>query len=335
VIDTRFVDWFRSQTLDNVHDLLSHKRRAYLHPYGFTVCRLDLEEHLPWQLRLHFWPAPIEVYELLSQAGTESQLVHAHGWDLMSKVLQGALEERTYSVTESITDPFSRYSVPSRVAQVSVLEGDPDRVSVMESRLRVRRPEDGTYEIVAGMYHSTLPASASVSLVATRQGVGQVSFVIDSNKDGFLSHPTPDILGPLSVPSFSSESKPWASFIFLLQGQKILLIETFERPGTWLLPGGLKGPSHSSPLMTLQRRVFDQINLTVRPPEIRWLTNFSSEDGGDVCVWMARHLETGELEASDSTVKQARWWRPDEVAGLPLDSPTKIAFGVFAGRAPS
>lgn len=91
--------WLASRTVDDVRRLLSrHCKVAYRHPYGFDVCRTNLSLFPGWTIRVHLWPRRAELSERMSEANTEDQAVHCHGWNLMTAVVFGAVEEKVFRV---------------------------------------------------------------------------------------------------------------------------------------------------------------------------------------------------------------------------------------------
>src|SRR5580704_4016478 len=109
--------WLSTQTWPDVRELVSQgPTTLYQHPYGFVVCRLEVEWFPSWQIRVHLWPGPAEILRRLHESDSAKFLVHCHGWNLKSVVCIGTFSESLYAIEASEEGSLSEYRVLSDYA---------------------------------------------------------------------------------------------------------------------------------------------------------------------------------------------------------------------------
>jgi 8-oxo-dGTP diphosphatase len=323
MLDTEVAAWLSNCTESDVRKLLEKVERSYTHPYGFTVYRLAVHHLAPWNVRVHFWPSSLECYDHLRHNRTESQLVHAHGWDLFSFVASGELEERTYELQADHDGDFALYETRSDTARgFSILEAKEERLTISETEKRVRRPDLGAYSILSGTYHSTLPATRSISLVAAKQSVGQTSKVaVYRGSDKQIANAAPQQSLSKDLPS-SSTSPPnnWSSFVFFVHADQILLVRTAAQPEQWQPVGGQRDAADSSPIDTLIREVHEEVGVRLDPTMTRWIGARKADLGtGVVCFWIASSFAFDkQLSLQLDEILEARWWNIAQARLLPM-----------------
>ncbi|MGN9908389.1 NUDIX domain-containing protein [Phytohabitans sp. LJ34] len=324
--DAEVAEWLANCTPQDVRSMLESVERSYRHPYGFSVHRLAMRHLLPWNLRVHFWPRPLAFYERLRQHRTESQLIHAHGWDLISVVVEGELEEREYDFDAEEGGQFTLYAtnaVPGQSA--SVLRAVGQRLSIGRIKKRERRPETGAYLISAGAYHSTLPAKRSVSLVAAKQLPGQSSQVaVYRGAKNELVNGAPELpSAEFDSPRASTEDN-WSSFVFFLRANQVLLVRTTDRPHQWHPIGGRRDDGDSSPMDTLIREVDEEVGAGIDPSMAVWIGSRAADVGsGTVCFWVVRdHDLVDPLPLPKEEIVEAQWWDASRATKLPMFSAT-------------
>ncbi|GAB7036897.1 NUDIX domain-containing protein [Catenuloplanes niger] len=314
-------DWLSSCTVRDARALLEGAERSYRHPYGFIVHRSALLELAPWNLRVHVWPSPLDCYEMLRRNGTEPQLIHAHGWDLLSVVMDGELEERAYELRIDHDGDYVRYSTSAKPGQkASLLHLSGEKLVMDAVEKRVRRYDMGAYSIPAGTYHSTLPAAQSISLVATRQFPGQVSEVaaFRTVRD-HIENPSPSPSVDISLLEGEGDHV-WSSFVFFVDAGRALLLRTTARPHQWHPVGGRRAAGDASPVDTLMREVYEEVGARLDPTMVKWMGARRADEGdGVVCFWKAEgDILSQSLEFPRDEIEETRWWDLAEVASLPM-----------------
>jgi hypothetical protein len=180
--DAEVAEWLAGRRANEIASWIDPERvTAYEHPYGFTVVRLPQKFIDGWQIRVHLWPSKSQQQLRLARNGTREQQVHAHGWNLWSVVLIGALDESCYSVLADDDSPLAAFSVTSDYAMGSSrLRLEQPHVSVTETAKLRRTAGRDPYRIPAGQLHASLVVedSWSLSLVATETLNNATSTVI-------------------------------------------------------------------------------------------------------------------------------------------------------------
>ncbi len=321
--DADVAEWLSNCTHRDVPALLEKVERSYRHPYGFTVCRLTLRHLAPWNVRLHFWPSPLECYERLRDNRTAHQLIHAHGWDLLSVVMNGELEERTYEPRADQDGDFTLYTTrPEASSGVSILRATGQKLAIGAADKKVRASHHGAHSILSGTYHSTLPAARSTSLVAAKQSPGQASEVaVYRGVAEQIANAAPQ--QPVDeLPELSAAGPPdnWSSFAFFVRAGHILLVRTVAHPQLWHPVGGRRDTGDSSPIDTLVREAREEIGVTLDPAMTAWLGSREADLGtGTVCFWMiADHALADPLPLPRDEIAEARWWSFAEARILPM-----------------
>lgn len=187
------ISWLAEQTNVSIQELLLNERvESYEHPYGFTVMRVLGEFVAGWNLRVHFWP-PLEMQtQRMARNGVLDQQIHSHGWNLVSRVIFGALHERTFEVVPEPASPFYLHRVHSdfTVGQ-SRLERENVGVSAVEKVTQVRTGQTPPYAIPADVFHQTQSAGTkwTLSLVMTEEaGTRQSSVLAPSASEGAITN---------------------------------------------------------------------------------------------------------------------------------------------------
>lgn len=186
----RVSDWLTALTRSALGELLADIETSFEHPYGFGVVRLAQSPLEGWGLRVHFWPPKVEQELRQHIHGTRQQQVHAHGWTLVSRVFEGRLIEQRFLITTDSPESLVRYeSVNSYGKGHSRLTSTGERMAVSLRASKLRSPDDGSYLIPAGEYHSTSNDCdrPSVSVVATELS-DNVSSVIAPSDSGLVIH---------------------------------------------------------------------------------------------------------------------------------------------------
>ena len=142
--------WLRWQTWPDVkHYIDAHTAHSYVHPYGFTVVRLQLPGSEPWLARVHFWDE--------KSPETSDLLIHRHGdWALMSKVLVGSIRESEYTFEPSEEGPYYEYAVSKSAdnRQSSLVETG-KRAYLRSARSQIRCVTSPVMHIPPSSFHST------------------------------------------------------------------------------------------------------------------------------------------------------------------------------------
>lgn len=164
------IEWLGAQEPSDVAAMPSeHEPVSYEHPYGFTVIRLQAELLAGWQIRIHLWPPRMMQVERMRTNRTLDQQVHSHGWLICSRVMTGAVDERSYQIIDDETSHLGLYSVASSYGVgVSELRLDRPGVTAVQTHQATRSSTSGPCLISSGLFHtSTSAADAwSVTLVA-------------------------------------------------------------------------------------------------------------------------------------------------------------------------
>ncbi|MEV5206494.1 NUDIX hydrolase [Micromonospora sp. NPDC053740] len=272
---------------------------------------------------MHFWPTPLASYEYLQRSRTESQLIHAHGWDLLSVVMDGELEERTYDMQSAHDGDFVLYETTAAPGRgVSVLRATEERMVIQGAEKVSRRPDAGVYSIASGTYHSTLPATRSTSVVAAKQLPGQTSQVaVYRGAQKELENAAPEQNSSHAHPHpESTQSDVWASFVFFARADQILLVRTVARPEQWHPVGGRRNHRDSSPIDTLIREAREETGAKIDPAMLEWLGWRKSDiDTGFVSFWRVRdYALQNPLPLPRREIIEARWWNIAEARELPM-----------------
>jgi 8-oxo-dGTP pyrophosphatase MutT (NUDIX family) len=318
--------WILERTISDVPHLLRNVQRAYVHPYGFHVLRLALPDLAPWTVRLHVWPNPIEIYARMHHTRSENQLIHSHGWDLLSMVLAGELDESTYELSNSRDGNLYTYvtpSFPSMAGSNLTFNGKRQEISTVVRR--TRSAIDGIYSIPRGTYHATLPARSSISLVATNQQEGQESYILMRDPDTLaLSNSAPDVAcdyaSLLRLTALAEPEVNWGSFLFLCRADEVLLLRTKVRPDQWHPVGGRKDPDDASPIATLIREAKEEIGLEIDVAMLTWLGSYPADEGaGSTCIWRLQQSEKQRpFAVQESEILEIQWWPLSEASNLPM-----------------
>lgn len=164
------VDWLTRQSLADIRQMLTGAALvSYEHAYGFTVVRVEESVVPAWQVRVHLWPPQSVQHQRIAANGVRDQQVHAHGWELHSVVIVGALAETSYSTSFDAKHKSAIFKVESTYgAGESRLTLERSGVSVIGT-VRERGVGEGCYTIAKGRFHSTVNAleSWTLSLVLT------------------------------------------------------------------------------------------------------------------------------------------------------------------------
>lgn len=124
--------------------------------------------------------------ERLIANGTIDQRIHAHGWKLWSRVIVGALNERTYSIHHQDRSILAVFSVRSDYgaghSRLTLARPNVETEEIMSVK---RTLTSGPYMIAASQLHSTSTCGDkwSLSLVATE----------------IVKDPTSTVIGPSSL----------------------------------------------------------------------------------------------------------------------------------------
>lgn len=328
--DVDVQEWLAIQTWPDLRSRLDATPQlvAYEHPYGFVVCRLEDTPVAGWQIRVHLWPSRREMERLLTHNRTNAQQVHAHGWDIVSQVVLGAVEESGYRLTP---DPGAEQSVYRAVSDYGAgtsrlnLEQVGVRVDLVDRRLR--HSGDGVLTIPRGTYHSSISGSApGVTVVATEVSGGD-SFVVAPRHTAptvvNARRSVPDLHELLTTFDRLHESRPgdeWASFIFLVTATNdVLLVRSTRRPEQWQPVGGRQEPADLSPVRTLQREAREEVGVALEGCDLRPLVTLPRDVGtGDVHFYLAYLPERPGLELQRAEVLDHRWVPLTEVDRLPM-----------------
>lgn len=336
--DSQVRDWMMGNDAGTVPELARLTERAYRHPYGFYVLRLRVPQVAPWKIRLHIWPDAIDAYEYVHANGSEGRLLHSHGWDLLSLVLSGALDESSYTLRHASVGAFVDYTATSQgAAQVSKLTPLSQRLDIQDIARTTRGPSDGVYLIRAGQVHNTMPAESSLSLVATNQLDGQTSHIfVNGTDDVEIAQPTPDLETDFDslnrLYAHSELPQNWSSFVFLTAQEKVLLLRAVARPEQWHPVGGRREAEDSSPLSTLIREVREEIGIALDAALISWLEHSPADEGdGIACFWQ---METDPVafKFPHAEILEIKWMDLRQALELPMYRGAKSALTTLASR---
>lgn len=171
-------DWLSSQSLAELKRSLDvgEVDSCYQHPYGFKVARMSISPFVGWNARIHIWPSLNDYESGLRESGAFGQEIHAHGWEVLSKVLVGGIREQVY---EKIPGSGFVYSVFSSLAAgESCLSRKGCGIGMSEVEAYDRLRDSGVCRIPAGVFHSSKPLNGPVvTIVATSDSEGKESQV--------------------------------------------------------------------------------------------------------------------------------------------------------------
>jgi 8-oxo-dGTP pyrophosphatase MutT (NUDIX family) len=338
--------WLSTQTWPDVRELVSRgPTTLYQHPYGFVVCRLEVEWFPSWQIRVHLWPGPTEILRRLRESDSAKFLVHCHGWNLKSVVCIGAFSESLYAIDESGEDSLSVYRVLSDYAVGSselVLKTGRVRQDHI-SQLR-RDTSTGVWSIRAGQFHSTMVTEGpAVSIVATsRIHRGQSMVIGPSISDARISKnrsAVEDISLLLQDCSdayarLANGADNWASFVFLVdENSRILLIRPSRRPDLWQPVGGRAEQLDQDPVATVIRETREEVGVHLHPSQLSELTVEDRDVGeGLTYFWVARVRSAAIGTVAYPEILEWRWMSINDISGLATYAGTRSALQLLHQR---
>ena len=309
---------------------------AYLHPYGFVVLRL-LDTKFPgWQIRVHLWPDPQILHEIGKASSTIEQQVHAHGWDLKSRVLIGSITESTFELRSG---SGALYEVSSAYGEgASVLEMVRTGVAAERSVTSERSVSSGLYEIPAGVYHSsTTTSEASATLVATATDHAFPSRVVAGGGE------TPQTLENLRLPvsnlpellrtyddlyaAENGDRDLWAAFVFIRDpGGNLLLVNTTRRPDLWQPVGGRGDSRDPDPRATALREVREETGLVAPLDSLESLLECERDLGrGRVHFFLLDLMERPVVDFEREEVLSGEWLTTEQALSRNLYPATRRA----------
>lgn len=316
-------DWMQLQTWPDCREMVRNAAVRYVHPNGFTVIRTNVEIFVGWQIRIHFWP---------SGAGRAADFpVHAHGWELRSRVILGALEETTYSVCGDPTGDHTVSTVESAYGVgASVLRATGDRVSITE-RARIKRdPKSGVYQIHAEAYHSTSSddSQLSVSLVATATTGGVSRVVVPVGFEGRIETERKTVTQLELLIAQADEqyrqntrcADNSASFVFVRDTKsRILMVRTRRNPQLWSPVGGREEGDDSGPRSTAVRELGEELGIEIDGDQLVYLGAHARDVGdGAVHFWLYEMPSDSILRLQSSEIIQGEWFDRDSLGNLEL-----------------
>lgn len=318
--DSNTADWLARQTIETARELILSSHRSYIHPYGFEVHRVQVDEIRPWEVRVHVWPDSTTIFRRMSRAATESQLVHSHGWTLLSRVLSGRLEERTFRMNLNSSGAYGVYDVAGAKPLATSELLFTGRADLNQLNVSVRKASDVVYRIPQGTLHCTLPQAPSVSLVATDQRVGQVSRVLaHGDFRERIGNTTYHFRSTGSEMPVASESEWTSAFIFFALDSEVLLCRTAARPNSWQPIGGRREQGDASSMATAVREAREETGLDLLPSSLRWLgTQPSETDSGTAHFWTAPLPSPPNIHRDIEEILEVRWWDHSEAVQLPM-----------------
>lgn len=342
--DRNFLEaWLAIQTWPDVLDRVVTDANlvSYEHPYGFVVLRLSETKFPGWQIRVHLWPEAKTLRERLARNGTFAQQVHAHGWDLMSSVLVGSIAENTY---EMVPGGGALYCVESTYGVgSSVLKKQRTQVAPRQLTSSDRGPDDGTYSIHAGVFHSSQtvgpPAASLVATSTEHQGPSLVLVERDSG-DELVENYRTEIQDDLdkTLVTFdrqyaveNSDRDLWASFVVLRDPEgKVLLVNPTRRPELWQPVGGRGDARDADPVATAVREVAEEVGLIVAGNDLVPLLESQRDLGRGRIYFFELPLETRPvLSLSAQEVIESVWLSRAEALEKALYPATRQAISLL------
>jgi 8-oxo-dGTP diphosphatase len=126
-----------------------------------------------------------------------------------------------------------------------------------------------------------------------------------------------------------------AAGILLTDGGRVVLqyrARWTHEGGTWALPGGARD-SHEDPIAAALREAVEETTLDVT--QVTPFDEWVDEHGGwSYTTVLARTAHAVDLSPANEESDAVRWWRLDEVTGLPLHSGFAAAWPHLRERLP-
>ncbi|WP_369222290.1 NUDIX hydrolase [Streptomyces sp. R39] len=286
--------------------------------------RLPVQPLPEWGIRVHLWPPAGE-----RRTDADPYQVHSHGWDLVTRSVVGCVHHAIYDVDDGATaaryDSFTVESSSGTGSSVLSPEGRSTGVRMVAEWDAT--PQDSPLYIPAGRFHTTTSPPAgvwdswSVTLVATGHVVGNDSRVLGPSKGGDVVNERTaitDLSVPLSAIDRShaqrtDRSDRWTSFVYLINGGRILLARTRRYPGYWHPVGGQMEPSDDAPLDTARREVREELGLDLDAKEMVSLGCLPRDEGpGKIHAWACVRDIPTLLDVQEEEIREVRWMTLDE-----------------------
>jgi len=329
--------WLRWQTWPDVkHYIEAHTAHSYVHPYGFTVVRLQLPGSEPWLARVHFWDE--------KSPETSDLLIHRHGdWALMSKVLVGSIRETEYTFEPSEEGPYYEYAVSKSAdnRQSSLVETG-KRAYLRSARSQIRCATSPVMHIPPSSFHSTENSSSSISvtLALTEPSPGtDPARIMTASKppsDRYENRPASNLAALLEQTDrhYSSETTPadeWASFVFVVEQEfKILMARTRRNPQKWMPIGGRKSATDETPKSTVLRELVEEMSLNVHANELEYLGSQPRDIGmGLTHFWLLKVATSSLARPNEGEIAEIGWFTIDECRALPLFAGTEAILSII------
>lgn len=344
-MDSELHSWLQAQTWPDLRpDVLAAASAAFWHPYGFIVVRLDVHRFTGWGVRIHLWP---EKHSL--SVPYQTQYIHRHGWELLSRTLVGAVRHTTYSVApDSRADPeWCEYAVIS----------DPGVGQSMLSRVRCGLGAEETGELRSSP-DSDLTRVRAIDFHSTAAEVTGVPWSVTVAATATHREATSAVLAPVSTPtSYSNPRKPageiaslltavdasyrkesgikdrWIASVFLARGDKILVVRTHRFPQYWQPVGGQSASEDADPLSTAIREVREEIGLEVDPSALIPLGSARRDRGeGLVFAYAAEAGRGWEPIVLESEIVDHKWMTHQELLAADTFGATRHFAQVLAAH---
>jgi 8-oxo-dGTP pyrophosphatase MutT (NUDIX family) len=273
---------------------------------------------------------------------TREQQVHAHGWDLKSRVLIGSITECTFDLTSG---EGALYAVNSTYGEgASVLTLLETGVAGDLSATIERSVGSGLYEIRAGVYHSsatTSGPSATVVATATRHiGRSRVLTGLDAGRRTVENVRLPivnlpDLLAPYDdlYAVENGDRDMWAAFVFILDsGGNLFLVNTTRRPDLWQPVGGRGDSRDPDPRATALREVLEETGLELPAESLTPLLECERDLGrGRVHFFTTQLAERPVVDLEREEVISGEWLTREQALSRKLYPATRRAMESLPG----
>ena len=303
----------------------------YRHPNGFVVCRIEQAMFTNWQIRIHLWPASFAFTSGLDAGGAEVPSVHSHGWDLLSKVVAGEMEDSTYEVAVDPMGSKALFTVESDYGVGSSRLKPFESAVTMTEVAKVRRTAvSGSFDIPAGRFHASRPLAQlpSATVVATStQRVKPCEVVRPRGGQDLVGRSRepvsnlPELVEGVEA-TYEAEkggSDKWAAFAFIVDtAGRVLMLRSHRRPGLWQPPGGRSVTGDRNPYETLCRELREEVGLDVGLHALSELGSTRRDLGdGDLHFWRIDVAPSQRIAMDGEELAEMRWVTLQELRRLP------------------
>lgn len=289
---------------------------------------------------MHFWPGDAG----LAAARAEEFSIHSHGWELVSKVVLGTLEEKSFDCLELGSGPWRVFQAEnSAVNQKSELRASGERVFLSEGKSSYREPGSPPIRIEPSTFHSTKATAGglNISVAATEISDSSRSRVLSRSAVSEVEFPRQQV-GSLDDLIRSANARysldfvgedSWAAFVFVLgpDGQ-VAMARTKRMPQYWAPIGGRRKRGDRSPIDTVRRELGEELGLQCEESELIYLGSFDRDIGeGATHFWVFRLDAATEVRPDMEEFAEFEWVTPEAVLLGPTYSGVRSSWSKWEG----